>query len=179
MLFRRGRFDADLHAELAGHIAEREAHYIRDGMPPAEAYTHGVTDITNPNLPAAMGGARGPFLQAVVASGPLGANAGLFAVSTMRTFATRSGGFFATTQPAARIFDRIDASTRAHYVLGYVGETWQKVSLTLGDASYRRAVDGGVAVTVRVPVKGAPRDVKAIVYDDATDLVGSATVKLR
>jgi hypothetical protein len=211
----------------------------------------------------------------------------------MRTFATRSGGFFATTQPAARTFDRIDASTRAHYLLGYypavttwdgkyrkievkvnrpgltvmsrrgyfatdqlvpfdrrqfltysrissaaasghalrdikmtikarqepgevvvdvlidpsrlpmeavdgvragelqlavfvggrdedvVGETWQKVSLALGDASYRRAVDGGIAVTVRVPVKAAPRYVKAVVYDHAADLVGSAAAKLR
>ena len=60
-----------------------------------------------------------------------------------------------------------------------VGETWQKISIALGDQSYRRAVDGGIPFTVRVPVKATPRHVKAIVYAYAADLIGTATARIR
>ena len=247
-----------------------------------------------PGLGGPAGGLRlSAATEAAVANGPLGPHAGLFAVSTMRTFATRSGGFFSTTKRVSEVFDRIDAATRAQYVIGYypasgdwdgdyrkievkvnrpgvsvmsrrgyfatdqlvpfdrrqflthsriaaagdsthalddirmtiaprvergevivdatidpsrlpmapvdglrsgevdlaifvgdrdedvIGEKWQKVSLKLGEQPYQRAVAGGIRVTVRVPVKGQPRYVKAIVYDYASDLVGTATARIR
>jgi VWFA-related protein len=60
-----------------------------------------------------------------------------------------------------------------------IGEQWQKIAVRLGDESFRRATAKGIPFSVRIPVKGTPRYVKAIVYDYAADLVGSATVRLR
>ena len=60
-----------------------------------------------------------------------------------------------------------------------LGEQWQKISVKFGDAALARASSRGIPFSVRVPVTGTPRYVKAIVYDYAADLVGSATVKLR
>jgi VWFA-related protein len=58
-----------------------------------------------------------------------------------------------------------------------VGEQWSKVSLKLGEARLR---DGRpIPFVVRIPVKGQPHYVKAIVYDYAADLVGSTSVRFR
>ena len=244
------------------------------------------------SLSIGASGRASPLSQTALATatGPFGA---LFAMGTMRTFATRSGGYFAVTERAARVFDRIDTATRAHYVLGYypshanwdgdyrkievkvnrprvkvasrrgyfatdqivpfdrrqflthlrigwagyypgtieditltlkartergdlvaegtidpsrlsfepiegirggevdlaifvgdrdgeiIGERWQTISLKLGDESFRRATQNGIPFTVRIPLKGTPRDVKAIVYDYASDLMGSAVSRVR
>ena len=48
MLFRRGRFDRDLNEELLGHIAEREAHYLREGLAAGEARRRARLDFGNP-----------------------------------------------------------------------------------------------------------------------------------
>ena len=50
---------------------------------------------------------------------------------------------------------------------------------TLTEATYRRALREGIAYTVRVLAKGAQRYAKVIVYDYASDLLGSATVRMR
>ena len=47
-LFRRRRFDADLSEELLAHIGERTAHYVREGLPPAEARRRARLDFGNP-----------------------------------------------------------------------------------------------------------------------------------
>jgi VWFA-related protein len=60
-----------------------------------------------------------------------------------------------------------------------VGESWQKVELTLSEDTYQRYLRSGIPYTVRVPVAGAPRWVKVVVYDYGRDLLGSAVVKLR
>lgn len=60
-----------------------------------------------------------------------------------------------------------------------IGEQWQKVTVKLGAEPYKRAVAAGLPFSVRVPIKGTPRYVKAIVYDYAADLVGSATFRIR
>lgn len=266
-------------------------HTILTGGPPS----FGGIDVSQGGYGVSSVGAMrmGAFDQAMAASGPLGAHSGLFAIGTMRTFATRSGGYFATSGRAQKAFDRIDAATRAQYVIGYypaggpwdgdyraidvtvnrpgvtvssrrgyfatdelvpfdrrqflthsritsalesvealndirmtiaarvdggdvivegtidpsrlpmepvdgirsdevdlaifvgsraddiVGEKWQKISIRLGEGRYQRAVDGGIPFTVRVPVKATPRYVKAIVYDYAADLVGTATARIR
>lgn len=266
-------------------------HTILTGGPPV---TYGAINMADGGYGAMdIGMRRSPSDVAAYSGGPASRHAGLFAVGTMRTFATRSGGYFSITERAQKAFDRIDTATRSQYVLGYypaegawdggyrkiqvkvnrpgvtvtsrrgyfandqlvpfdrrqflthsrmatagesvqplddirmtitarveggeaviegtidpsrlamapvdgvrageldlaifvgdrdediVGEKWQKISIALGDAPYRRAVEGGIPFTVRVPVKAAPRFVKAIVYDYAADLVGTATARIR
>jgi putative ABC transport system permease protein len=48
VLFRRRRFDADLHEELRAHLAEREAAYLRDGLGPEAARRRARLDFGNP-----------------------------------------------------------------------------------------------------------------------------------
>lgn len=244
-------------------------HTILTGGPPiihtdgnnAEFGGYGVSPV---------GGARlSPVSQAMIAGGPQGPGAGLFAIGTMRTFATRSGGYFSITKRAAETFERIDANTRAQYVLGYYPATaatdgrYRKIEVRVNrpgaTVSSRRGyfateqlmpfdrrqfltharitsagmstqhmpdvamsiktrvegselivegtagapgteldlaifvgntahdivgekwgrVAGGTPFLVRVPVKADPRYVKAIAYDYAKDLVGTATSRLR
>jgi len=56
-----------------------------------------------------------------------------------------------------------------------VGETWLTMHLTLPDERYRRFPEEGATYTARVPLKGRAAHVKVIVYDYASDLLGSAT----
>lgn len=55
-----------------------------------------------------------------------------------------------------------------------IGESWQRAELRLQDATYERLVRSGYVHHARVSLKGRPRYVKAVVYDYASDLVGSA-----
>ena len=50
MLFRRNRFDRDLREELLGHVAEREAAYLADGLTPEDARRRAMLDFGNPTL---------------------------------------------------------------------------------------------------------------------------------
>lgn len=247
----------------------------------------------SPGLMNAGGPAQAAWNDVVLGLAPDTTLGSLFAISTMRTFAQMSGGFSTSTKGAAAAFDRIDAATRAQYVLGYypanaswdgdyrkidvkvnrpgvtvsfrrgyfatdrivpfnrrefltysriasagfhdreiddikvtlkaavagseliaegiidpsrltleevdgvrggeidiaiyvadrdeeiIGEKWQKVDMKLGAVPYQRLVRDGLPFTVRIPVKGRPRWVKAIVYDYASDLVGSTTIRMR
>ena len=51
--------------------------------------------------------------------------------------------------------------------------------LNLSEASYKRYAREGLPYTARVPVKTAPKTVKVIVYDPASDLAGSAVAAVR
>ena len=84
------------------------------------------------SLPSNVHGAPLAGSSGLSATGPLGQHAGLFAMGTMRTFATRSGGYFSTTKKAQETFDRIDTSTRSQYEIGYYpsSATW--------DGGYRK-----------------------------------------
>ncbi|MDQ3169583.1 MAG: ABC transporter permease [Acidobacteriota bacterium] len=50
MLFRRTRFDRELKEEILSHVAEREAAYLADGVPPEQARRRAMLDFGNPTL---------------------------------------------------------------------------------------------------------------------------------
>jgi VWFA-related protein len=60
-----------------------------------------------------------------------------------------------------------------------VGETWEKADLRLFDATYQRLLKTGLVHTARIPLKDKPRYVKAVVYDYAADMLGSAVVTVK
>ena len=60
-----------------------------------------------------------------------------------------------------------------------VGELLGTMKLNLSEASYTRYARDGIPYTARVPVKAAPRTVKVIVYDPASDLAGSAVAHVK
>jgi hypothetical protein len=60
-----------------------------------------------------------------------------------------------------------------------VGDTMKKVDLRLTEESYRAVVRDGMAFSARIPLSADPEHVKAIVYDYASDLLGSSVVKLK
>jgi hypothetical protein len=53
-----------------------------------------------------------------------------------------------------------------------VGQAWKPMDLKLTEEAYRRALKDGVACAAQIPVKGAVKYVKAVVYDYGGDLVG-------
>jgi VWFA-related protein len=55
-----------------------------------------------------------------------------------------------------------------------VGESWQKADLRLTDATFERLRRDGYVHRTSIPLKGKARYVKAVVYDYASDLIGSA-----
>ena len=60
-----------------------------------------------------------------------------------------------------------------------VGDTLKKVELRLPEETYRAALRDGVSFSARIPLSADPEHVKVIVYDYASDLLGSAVVKLK
>jgi VWFA-related protein len=60
-----------------------------------------------------------------------------------------------------------------------VGELLGTMRLNLSEASYTRYARDGIPYTARVPVKAAPKTVKVIVYDPASDLAGSAVAQVK
>jgi VWFA-related protein len=60
-----------------------------------------------------------------------------------------------------------------------LGETLKQVELKLTDESYRTVTTSGVPFSARLAFTGQPVYVKAIVYDYASDLLGSSIVKLK
>ena len=60
-----------------------------------------------------------------------------------------------------------------------LGEAWQKIDLNLTEATYRRIMREGIPYSIRVPVKAEPRWSKVVVYDYASDLLGSLAVQVR
>lgn len=60
-----------------------------------------------------------------------------------------------------------------------VGQLWQQVDLALKDETFAKYSGEGIPYTVRVPVTGVPRDVKIVVYDFRSDLLGAMTARLK
>ncbi len=77
-----------------------------------------------------------------------------------------------STLPFVTQDDRRVASLDIDVFLGdakerLVGETWEKASLRLRDETYQRLLKTGLVHTARIPLKGKPKYVKAVVYDYA------------
>jgi VWFA-related protein len=60
-----------------------------------------------------------------------------------------------------------------------VGEAWEKANFRLKDETYQRMVKEGFVHRARVPVKGRVRYVKVVVYDYASDRLGSVVLKMK
>jgi VWFA-related protein len=60
-----------------------------------------------------------------------------------------------------------------------VGRSMQRIDLNMTDETHRRFLAEGLGITTRVPLTGSPAFVKAIVYDYAADVLGTATLKLK
>lgn len=60
-----------------------------------------------------------------------------------------------------------------------VGEQWQTLDFKLTEENYQKFLREGVSYTVRIPLKGDPKYVKAILYDYAADLVGSSMLQMK
>lgn len=55
-----------------------------------------------------------------------------------------------------------------------VGYIWRRMTLNLDDNRYAQVLQGGLGFTVIVPLQRSAKQVKAVVYDYASDRVGSA-----
>ena len=60
-----------------------------------------------------------------------------------------------------------------------IGEFGERLELEANDDTYAQWLQGGIRRTVRVPVVGTPKFVKVIVYDYASDRVGSFILTLK
>jgi len=60
-----------------------------------------------------------------------------------------------------------------------VGESWEKADLRLKDETHARLVKEGFTHSTRVVLKGRVRYVKVIVYDYASDRLGSAVARVK
>ena len=59
------------------------------------------------------------------------------------------------------------------------GDLWQRVNIRLSPAEWESAKRSGVTLTFTIPVKSAVKSVKVIVYDFASDRLGSTMQMLR
>ena len=60
-----------------------------------------------------------------------------------------------------------------------VGDTLKKVEFRLPEEMYRAVMREGASFSARIPLSADPEFVKVVVYDYASDLLGSAVVKLK
>ena len=60
-----------------------------------------------------------------------------------------------------------------------VGQLWQELNLALKDDTFARYTGDGIPYTARVPVTGDARDVKIVVYDFRSDLLGAMTARVK
>ncbi len=60
-----------------------------------------------------------------------------------------------------------------------IGETLRKIDLKLKEQTYLTFLKEGGAFNARIPISGEPKYVKAIVYDYAADLLGSAVATVK
>lgn len=60
-----------------------------------------------------------------------------------------------------------------------VGDLWQKMDLNLSEATYQRMLREGLPYSGRVTVAGLVKNVKVVVYDYATDRVGTIMRQVR
>ena len=60
-----------------------------------------------------------------------------------------------------------------------IGETWRILDLNVNDANRERLVREGMPVAVTIPLPAGTREVKIVVYDFGSDLLGTATGKIK
>ena len=60
-----------------------------------------------------------------------------------------------------------------------VGQLWQDVNFALREDTFASYAGEGVPYTARVAVAGDPRDVKVVIYDYRSDLLGAMTAKIK
>lgn len=75
------------------------------------------------------------------------------------------------------------ASIEVTYFVGdargqLAGDVWKTLEFAITEENYQRFQREGVSWTQRVPLSGAPRHVKAVLYQYAADLVGSSVFEL-
>jgi hypothetical protein len=60
-----------------------------------------------------------------------------------------------------------------------VGQTWHTAELTIDAERHARYLREGLPISLRVPIRRSASNAKVIVYDYGTDLLGSASVRVR
>jgi hypothetical protein len=60
-----------------------------------------------------------------------------------------------------------------------IGQAWQTIDLKLRDEMYQQYLREGASYTTRIPIRGDAKFVKAIVYNYAADLLGSAVARIQ
>jgi VWFA-related protein len=83
-------------------------------------------------------------------------------------FATANGRHTASLELAAFCSDARENA---------VGEAWQRIDLSLSEATYKRVQRDGITYSITVPTKEDPRWSKVVVYDTGADRLGSVAVK--
>jgi hypothetical protein len=90
--------------------------------------------------------------------------------------------------PARVVFERLEGRNLATLLFRIycgdakektVGELHGTMDLKLTDPGVKHYAREGIPYTARVAVKAAPKTVKVIVYDPASDLAGSAVARIR
>jgi len=76
------------------------------------------------------------------------------------------------------------ASIEATYFVGdargqLAGDVWKTLDFALTEENYQRFQREGVSWTQRVPLTGAPKHVKTVLYQYAADLVGSSVLEVK
>jgi VWFA-related protein len=94
----------------------------------------------------------------------------------------------ATIDPRSVSFAPIDGRRVAHLGVAIfcgdakhalLGQLWQEVNLALKDDTFAKYSGGGIPYSAHLKVVGKPRDVKIVVYDFRSDLLGAMTAKVR
>jgi VWFA-related protein len=94
----------------------------------------------------------------------------------------------ATIDPRSVSFAPVEGRRVAHLGVGIfcgdakhalLGQLWQELNLALKDDTFAKYSGAGIPYTARVRVSGKPRDVKVIVYDFRSDLLGAMTAKVK
>lgn len=94
----------------------------------------------------------------------------------------------ATIDPRSVSFAPLDGRRVAHLGVGIfcgdarhalVGQLWQEVNLALKEDTFAKYKGEGIPYTARVKVTGKPRDVKVVVYDFRSDLLGAMTARIK
>jgi VWFA-related protein len=94
----------------------------------------------------------------------------------------------ARINPRSVSFTPLDGRRVAHLGIGIfcgdakhavVGQLWQDVNFALKDDTFAKYTGEGIPYTARVAVTGDPRDVKIVVYDFRSDLLGAMTAKIK
>jgi hypothetical protein len=60
-----------------------------------------------------------------------------------------------------------------------IGDLWQKMDLNLSEPTYQRMLRDGLTYSGRVTVTGPVKHVKVVVYDYASDRIGSVMRQVR